>query len=54
MPLAFEKLQVYQKAITFADAVCTMTSSRMLSGLINGLENREPIIPAEQQLNRSV
>jgi len=25
MPFAFEKLQVYQKAITFADAVCTIT-----------------------------
>ena len=25
MPFAFEKLQVYQKAITFADAICTFT-----------------------------
>ena len=25
MPFAFEKLQVYQKAVTFADAVCTLT-----------------------------
>jgi len=25
MAFAFEKLQVYQKAITFADAVCTIT-----------------------------
>ena len=25
MPCAFEKLQVYQKAITFADAICTLT-----------------------------
>ena len=25
MPFAFEKLIVYQKAITFADAVCTLT-----------------------------
>jgi len=25
MPFAFEKLQVYQKAIAFADAVCTLT-----------------------------
>src|SRR3990172_1943267 len=25
MPFAFEKLQVYQKAITFADAICTLT-----------------------------
>jgi four helix bundle protein len=25
MSFAFEKLQVYQKAITFADAVCTFT-----------------------------
>ena len=25
MAFAFEKLQVYQKAITFADAVCTLT-----------------------------
>jgi four helix bundle protein len=25
MPLAFEKLQVYQKAISFADSVCTLT-----------------------------
>jgi hypothetical protein len=25
MAFAFEKLQVYQKAIAFADAVCTLT-----------------------------
>jgi len=25
MPFAFEKLKVYQKAIVFADAVCTLT-----------------------------
>jgi len=25
MPFAFEKLQVYQKAVAFADAVCTLT-----------------------------
>ena len=25
MPFAFEKLNVYQKAIAFADAVCTLT-----------------------------
>jgi four helix bundle protein len=25
MPFAFEKLIVYQKAVTFADAVCTLT-----------------------------
>jgi four helix bundle protein len=25
MAFAFEKLQVYQKAITFADAICTIT-----------------------------
>jgi four helix bundle protein len=25
MPFAFEKLQVYQKAITFADSICTIT-----------------------------
>jgi len=25
MAFAFEKLQVYQKAITFADAICTLT-----------------------------
>lgn len=25
MPFAFEKLLVYQKAITFADSVCTLT-----------------------------
>jgi len=25
MPFAFKKLQVYQKAVTFADAVCTVT-----------------------------
>lgn len=25
MPFAFEKLKVYQKAITFADDVCTLT-----------------------------
>ncbi len=25
MPFAFEKLHVYQKAITFADAICTLT-----------------------------
>lgn len=27
MPFAFEKLHVYQKAITFADQVCTLTRS---------------------------
>ena len=27
MPFAFEKLQVYQKAVAFADAVCTLTKS---------------------------
>jgi four helix bundle protein len=27
MAFAFEKLQVYQKAIVFADAVCTLTKS---------------------------
>ena len=27
MTFAFEKLNVYQKAITFADAVCTLTKS---------------------------
>jgi hypothetical protein len=27
MAFAFEKLQVYQKAISFADAVCTLTKS---------------------------
>ena len=25
MSFAFEKLQVYQKAVTFADAICTLT-----------------------------
>ena len=25
MPFAFEKLQVYQKAVTFADAICTLS-----------------------------
>jgi four helix bundle protein len=25
MPFAFEKLQVYQKAISFADAICTLS-----------------------------
>jgi four helix bundle protein len=25
MSFAFEKLQVYQKAVTFADVVCTLT-----------------------------
>jgi four helix bundle protein len=25
MPFAFEKLQVYQRAISFADAVCTLS-----------------------------
>ncbi|MEX0677905.1 MAG: four helix bundle protein [Pirellulales bacterium] len=25
MPFAFEKLQVYQKAISFADEICTLT-----------------------------
>ena len=27
MPFTFEKLQVYQKAVTFADDVCTLTRS---------------------------
>jgi hypothetical protein len=27
MAFAFEKLQVYQKAIAFADGVCTLTRS---------------------------
>jgi hypothetical protein len=27
MAFAFEKLQVYQKAVAFADAVCTLTKS---------------------------
>ena len=27
MPFAFEKLKVYQKAVDFADAVCTLTKS---------------------------
>ena len=53
MPFAFEKLHVYQRALDFADAVCSTTEgiprgygclveaiAKMLSGLIKGCEEQ--------------
>jgi hypothetical protein len=48
MPFAFEKLHVYQKAIAFADAVCTLTRdlpASISSWPTNSTAPRCPLLP---------
>ena len=50
MPFAFEKLHVYQKALTFADSVCSLTRSlpRGYYSLVNQLNCASLSLPTTQ------